>query len=97
MLDKPLRTLLDTDVAPLICQDLASETILQLILDATVSGGAAGQMAPKVIESAHEYSNDMRYNEEIYFPGARKLMIEFDPRCNTESGCDRVYFYTESN
>jgi hypothetical protein len=38
-------------------------------------------------ESEHNYADNMNYRGTIRLEGARGLRIEFDPKCNTESGC----------
>jgi hypothetical protein len=61
-----------------------------------VAGGSSGaRKPPMVIESAHEYENNMREHLAIEFPGATKLIVEFDSQCTTENGCDALYFYPE--
>lgn len=48
-------------------------------------------------ESNHPYENNLRVDETISVPGASSLLIEFDPQCNTESGCDILRFYKKPN
>ena len=74
---------------------LARETIIQLILTATTTQSAGGSGAEHIVESKHQYDNDMRYNETICIAGATKLSFVFDDQCKTESGCDTLRFYTK--
>jgi hypothetical protein len=74
---------------------LLQETVLQLVLDAT-KVSSVKKILPVEVECAHPYSDNMDTNQEFSFPGAEGLVIEFDPLCNTESGCDILRFYTQS-
>ena len=73
-----------------VVQKIIIECISQLITAA--SKGEADDMA-KVYESPHSYSNNMDVETEISFPGATKLVFNFDPQCYTESSYDFVAFY----
>jgi hypothetical protein len=46
----------------------------------------------KVFESAHPYDNNMDTTTEISIPGAKKLVVIFDPVSRTENNCDYVRF-----
>ncbi|EQC27181.1 hypothetical protein SDRG_14984 [Saprolegnia diclina VS20] len=49
----------------------------------------------KVIESPHEYQNNMHTLTDVRVPGANRLTITFDEACRTEPGYDYVTFYTD--
>jgi myosin-crossreactive antigen len=39
-----------------------------------------------VVESAHPYTNDMRFMQRVAVPGARQYQVTFDPQSRTENG-----------
>jgi hypothetical protein len=39
-------------------------------------------------QSTHPYHSNMDIHEEIKIPGAKEIVVTFDPQCATESGCD---------
>jgi len=47
----------------------------------------------RVIETDHEYADDMRQYWLVKEPGAVKYSVTCDPRSSTESGCDYLRFY----
>ena len=49
-------------------------------------------LVQKVFECQHPYEPNMNTYEDVSFPGATKILIEFDPTSRTESGCDYVQF-----
>eukprot|EP01041_Mallomonas_annulata_P000210 gene210-379_t len=48
-----------------------------------------------VYESCHPYLDNSDLYTHIKCPGAKKIIIEFDPQCRTESNCDFVRFYRD--
>ncbi|TMW68516.1 hypothetical protein Poli38472_005984 [Pythium oligandrum] len=46
-----------------------------------------------VMESKHDYDNDMNERTELRIPGAWKITITFDSQCRTEQSYDYVTFY----
>lgn len=46
----------------------------------------------KVIESSHNYNNNVVISEEFNFEEATQLIVEFDGRCSTEADCDVLTF-----
>lgn len=50
----------------------------------------------RVIETPHNYDNGMDKYWNLEFDGAEEIVIEFDPRCRTEHGCDYLRFYKDS-
>jgi hypothetical protein len=50
----------------------------------------------KEFESDHPYLDNTNSFEEITFPGAKQIEIEFDRRTRTEPNCDYVKFYKDS-
>ena len=51
------------------------------------------QKAMKYFESPHEYLPNMNVCEDVNLPGAHKIIITFDERTRTETGCDVVRIY----
>ncbi|GMF49964.1 unnamed protein product [Phytophthora fragariaefolia] len=51
----------------------------------------------EVMESSHEYENNMDALTELQIPGATRMMITFDPRSRTEVNYDYVTFYKDKN
>jgi hypothetical protein len=92
-LEQPVKAALSTD--HVLADVLWQETILQLILEVTEVSGNATKHAPVVVESAHPYTNNMNLDETYSFPGAVRLIVEFDPQCKTEARYDILRFYTE--
>lgn len=87
-----LNTVINTNNKSVI-EKILVESILQLIH--ACSNSDSGVKA-KVYESPHSYNNSTDLDEEIYFPGATKLLFEFDSQCYTESGCDYLAFYKKT-
>jgi hypothetical protein len=52
---------------------------------------------PLVFESAHPYSHNANDYEDIRIPGAKSLVITFDPQTRCESGCDYMRFYKDDS
>ena len=73
-----------------IIDKIVCECIYQLV---TAGSGTDVDGKAKVYESAHSYANNLDTDEDIYFPGAKKLIFEFDPQCYTEANCDYVEFF----
>lgn len=73
-----------------VIEKILCECIFQLTT-ANSANGSDGKA--KVFESTHSYTSNMDFEEEISFPGATKLIIEFDPQCYTEANCDYLAFY----
>ena len=48
------------------------------------------------IESCHNYHDNARYSGSVQIVGAKGLSISFDSRCSTESGCDMLSFFRDS-
>ena len=48
-----------------------------------------------VVESEHKYRDSVSYRGCVVIEGASELSIEFDKRCSTESGCDKLTFFTD--
>jgi Concanavalin A-like lectin/glucanases superfamily len=48
----------------------------------------------KVIETEHEYANDLRLYWHVQEPEAVKYVVTFDPQTKTEANCDYVRFYS---
>ena len=46
----------------------------------------------KVVESSHNYNNNVVISEEFNFEEASQLIVEFDGRCSTEADCDVLTF-----
>ncbi|XP_012939826.1 zinc finger ZZ-type and EF-hand domain-containing protein 1 [Aplysia californica] len=44
------------------------------------------------VESPHDYHNHSNINQTFHCPGASKLLVEFDPRCETERRYDYLEF-----
>lgn len=47
-------------------------------------------MAMQVRESKHPYDNNTNSEDKVHIPGAFYLSVKFDPRCQTEEGCDEL-------
>jgi len=94
-LEQPVKKALSTDNA--LAEVLLKEAVLQLVLEVTQVSGDLRKYAPVVVESAHPYTNNMNHDENFSFPGAERLLIEFDPQCKTEARYDILRFYTEAN
>ena len=77
-----------------VLQKILTECIFQLL---TANNNSSPSEKLKTYESPHSYNNNSEINEEIYFPGASKLIIEFDSQCYTEANCDYVSFYKKPN
>jgi hypothetical protein len=45
-----------------------------------------------VIESPHDYNNNMDTNTRVVLPGVLNMTAVFDPNSKTESGCDWIQF-----
>jgi hypothetical protein len=50
------------------------------------------QMKSTIFESEHPYSSKLDEKTPISFPGAKKIIIAFDPASKTETTCDYVRF-----
>jgi hypothetical protein len=74
---------------------LMKELVYQFILSSTLVSSATASSL--IYESKHEYDNNLQIDEVIHIPGAQRLRVEFDPKCETESGCDYVRFYRSPN
>jgi hypothetical protein len=51
----------------------------------------------RVFESAHPYSDNFEFSEEITIDGAESLEIFFDPQSSTEKDCDFINFWKSSD
>ncbi|OMJ88244.1 hypothetical protein SteCoe_9826 [Stentor coeruleus] len=76
-----------------VIEKLLAECIFQIISAATNSDG---DLTSKVYESPHSYNNNADIDEEIYFPGASKLIFTFDSQCYTENTYDYLAFYKKT-
>ena len=56
---------------------------------------AEAEVGAVVVESEHKYKDNVSYRGSVTIEGAQELSIEFDKRCSTESGCDKLTFYTD--
>jgi hypothetical protein len=56
------------------------------------SSSPTARKVEKVIECSHPYDNNMDTTTDIFIPGAKKLVISFDPASRTENGCDFLRF-----
>lgn len=54
-------------------------------------------MAVQVRESKHPYDNNTNFEDKVHIPGALYLSVKFDPRCNTEEGCDGLLMSSSSD
>ncbi|KAL0220642.1 hypothetical protein RCL1_000496 [Eukaryota sp. TZLM3-RCL] len=68
------------------------------------SGSGPVLIGSKVVESRdgngnviHPYENNQDYCDEVDFPGAKYLTLEFDPQCRTERRYDYLIVARESN
>ena len=48
-------------------------------------------------ESEHNYRDSVSYRGAIVLEGAAEVLVEFDPRCSTEAGCDSLTFYSDAS
>lgn len=55
---------------------LIYELILQLIANSSKNSGNSNSV---IYESSHPYENNLNVEEVIRIPGAKRLMIKFDP------------------
>jgi hypothetical protein len=78
--------LLQANFSPISSTE-ASKVGMRLIAEADVSAIA--------VESEHKYKDNVSYRGSVVFEGALELSVEFDKRCNTESGCDKLTFFTD--
>jgi hypothetical protein len=46
----------------------------------------------QIIESPHDYNNNMDVNTRVHLPGVLSMTAVFDPNSKTESGCDWIQF-----
>jgi hypothetical protein len=87
---QPLQGILKTESR--LSEVLLHETVLQMVLHSTpLTKG----VRKEVVECDHPYADCMNTDHAFGFPGAERLIIEFDPQCHTESGFDFLRFYTE--
>jgi hypothetical protein len=56
---------------------------------------AESDVAAVAVESEHKYRDNVSYRGSVVFEGALELSVEFDKRCNTESGCDKLTFFAD--
>uniref|UniRef100_K3X8T3 MIB/HERC2 domain-containing protein n=1 Tax=Globisporangium ultimum (strain ATCC 200006 / CBS 805.95 / DAOM BR144) TaxID=431595 RepID=K3X8T3_GLOUD len=47
----------------------------------------------RVVESMHPYDNDMNKHWQVSIPGAKQIVVTFDPRSKSESGSDWLCLY----
>ncbi|KAF1320211.1 Hect e3 ubiquitin ligase, partial [Globisporangium splendens] len=47
----------------------------------------------RVVESMHPYDNDMNKYWQVSIPGAKRIVVTFDPRSKSESGSDWLCLY----
>lgn len=108
---KALTAVLQT--APPLGQPAAAAGLLRALVGSALAGndGASGSSSsssqargryrrratPLELESGHPYSNNEERFEEVAFPGAKRLVVRFDPRSSTEKGCDFVRFYKDES
>ena len=69
---------------------------LALMLEYISESGTGRGLKALYIESKHPYDNSQDIDDVIQIPGAKRLKIEFDPQCYTESNCDTLRFYENS-
>lgn len=50
----------------------------------------------RVVETNHDYANNMDEEWEVHVPGAQYLRLVFDPRSASEGGCDFCHIKSES-
>lgn len=62
-----------------------------------VVSSASSKKVGRTIESSHPYENNVHTFTEVIIPGAEKIIIEFDPRSQTETGYDYVTFYHDAS
>lgn len=53
-------------------------------------------LAPVIVESPHEYLNNMSTATRVHMPGCVSMTAVFDPRSRTETGCDIVQLRASS-
>ncbi len=53
-------------------------------------------LAPVIVESPHEYLNNMSTATRVHMPGCVSMTVVFDPRSRTETGCDIVQLRASS-
>lgn len=56
-----------------------------------------GRGVLRVVESVHPYNNDMDQYWQVSIPGAKQIIVTFDPRSKSEAGCDWLCFYKEGS
>lgn len=54
------------------------------------------QVQAQTFESRHPYGNNEKSEQKVSMPGAKSIVITFDPKCCTEGGCDILRIFTES-
>ncbi len=78
------------------CESMVSSLLRYVPGDEQVTGVVSPPQLKKTyksFESPHEYLPNMNVHEVVNCPGAHKIVITFDSRTRTETGCDIVRFY----
>jgi hypothetical protein len=91
--------------APALGRPAASGGLLRALVGSAIEGEARGRARgryrrrspPLELESGHPYGNNVEQYETIFVPGARRLVVKFDPMSSTEKGCDFVRFYKDES
>jgi len=91
--------------APALGRPAASGGLLRALVGSALSQEARDQVRgryrrrsmPLELESRHPYTNNVEQYEAIAFPGARRLIVKFDPKSSSEKGCDFVRFYRDES
>ena len=50
----------------------------------------------RILESQHNYADNLDYTEQVSIPGAKNIVIIFDPRSSTEESWDYIQFRKET-
>lgn len=50
-----------------------------------------------MVESKHPYENNEDWTKQAHFPGAKRIVLKWDPQTSTESGCDWVRVFKNNN
>ena len=94
LLEEPIGVMLERgDTAPVLANVLLTDTLTQLIKPAFSTSTSTSLLTKTLtFESPHPYENNTDKSEEIRIPGAKHMVITFDPLCKSEANYDWLQF-----
>jgi hypothetical protein len=94
LLEEAINAVLERgEIAQILGNVMLADVVTQLIKPAFTAGSTTSLRSKTITyESPHPYENNTDKSEEIRIPGAKRMVITFDPLCKSEANYDYLQF-----